>query len=165
MADGTEFNCCNDLTITVGIEGIFFLAIAETGGTDWHDGWTCVGFVSGFTYNEATGNRRVPCRYNPAHHVKQGRPEITWSIEQLYTDHDNSMFNYKDDTLDFKIIVNKDGDETTPGTPDEDEVIFVYNAGIENISFNFSDDADVTLSADGFADRISFEAGSSDYSP
>ena len=165
MADGTEFNCCDNLTITTGVEGIFMTALAGEGTTDWHDGWTCLGFVSGLTYNEATGNRRVPCRYNPAHHTKQGRPEITWSIEQLYTEHDNSMFYFKDDTLDFKIIINKDGDETTPGTPDEDEVLFIYNCGIENISLNFPDNDDVNLSADGFADRIAFVSSSSDYSP
>ena len=172
MADAT-FDCCGTLEITVGVEGLLYYCDALLGTFDYPTGgtWTCLGFVTEFSFNETTNVKKVPCRYSPVHHTKKGRPERTFNIGQLYTEYANNIWAIKDTTVDFRLVINKDGDETSAGTPDADEVIFLYNAIIESIGWSMPDTDEVTTTADGSYDRVEFETDGtlygaiSDYDP
>ena len=164
MADST-FDCCGDLEIMVGVEGLLYWCFAGTGTNDYPIGgtWNCLGFVTEFSINETTNVKKIPCRYSPVHHTKKGRPEKTFSIGQLYTQYNENIWVIKDDAVDFRLVVNKDGDETSTGTPDVDEVIFIYNAIIETVGLSMPDTDEVTTTADGSYDRVEFKSDSTLY--
>ena len=163
----STFDCCGDLEITVGVEGLLYWAEHGEGTCEFPTAgtWTCLGFVTEFSFNETTNVKKIPCRYSPVHHTKAGRPERTFSIGQLYTAYDSNIWEIKDTPVDFRLIINKDGDEATAGTPDIDEVIFLYNGIIESIGWSMPDTDEVTTTVDGSYDSVEFEDSVADYLP
>ena len=130
-------------TVKDGLEGYLYYNVnAEAPyAAASADGWTLLGYVTGFNYEENDGSRAVYDHYE-IDHYKRGRETNSGSISQLYTNKTNSLLGLKGSTIALKLEIKDDGGATVS------EYHVLNKVRISRTGFNMPDTGDITSTAD-----------------
>lgn len=104
-------------------------------------GWTLIGYVTGFNYENNDGSRAVYDHYE-VDHYKRGRETNSGSISHLYTNKTNSLLGLKGSTIALKLEIRDDGGATVS------EYHLLSKVRIGRTGFNMPETGDITSSAD-----------------